>query len=196
MNPLKLFKNRTAPSYFEERYKKNADPWNFAGSDYEQGRFDAIIHALEHQHYTRAIEPGCSIGTLTERLAALADHVDAFDFSATAAEHAKQRCAALPNVTVTQNALREDTDLTGYDLVVFSEVGYYFKESAWRAMVPRFAAELAPGATLLASHWLGKSNDHRQSGDGVHEILRSEPSLKLEHEERHEHFRLDRFRRT
>lgn len=187
------FWKRTDSGFFESQYRKNADPWDFAGSDYEQGRFESIVQALSLRRYARTMEPGCSIGTLTERLAGLADHVDAFDFSATAVQAATQRCSALPNVNVRQDALKDTTTVAGYDLVVLSEVGYYFQPLTWQGMVSRFAHQLEPGATLLASHWLGESRDHHQSGDGVHDILRAEPLLHLEHEERHPGYRLDRF---
>lgn len=188
-----IFRSKTGSSFFEDRYKKKEDPWNFAQSEYEQGRFAKIAGALSHKRYRRAFEPGCSIGTLTERLAAISDEVYACDFSQTASSRAKERCAAMPHVHVSCAALTEDTPLAGYDLIVFSEIGYYFRSGKWPGMVSRYAKQMEPGTTLLASHWLGETKDHRQSADEVHNILRSEPLLALEHEERNPGFRLDRF---
>ena len=188
-----IFENKTSANFFENRYRQKADPWNFAKSEYEQARFDRIIRALAHKRYRRAFEPGCSIGTLTEKLASHCDAVDACDFSETAIARARERCAALPGVSIHCAALTPDTILTGYDLVLFSEIGYYFRLGKWRSMVPTLAKSMDPGATLIASHWLGHSDDHRIEGDQVHEVLRAEPSLRLEHEERNPGFRLDRF---
>lgn len=188
-----IFRSKTSSGFFENRYKKKEDPWNFAQSEYEQGRFDRIAGALAHKRYRRAFEPGCSIGTLTERLAAISDEVRACDFSATAVERAKARCASFPHVHITCAALEEGTPLTGYDLIVFSEIGYYFRSRRWPGMVARYAQQMAPGTTLLASHWLGETKDHRQSADEVHSTLRAEPLLHLEYEERNPGFRLDRF---
>ena len=188
-----IFRSKTSSGFFEDRYKKKDDPWNFAASDYEQGRFVKIAGALSHKRYRRAFEPGCSIGTLTERLATLCDEVNACDFSATAAARASVRCAGLPHVHVSCAALNESTPLGGYDLIVFSEIGYYFRSGKWPGMVARFARQMAPGTTLLASHWLGETKDHRQSADQVHAALRAEPSLHLEVEEWNPGFRLDRF---
>ncbi len=188
-----LFKSKSSPGFFEARYKKQADPWNFAGSEFEQGRFTRIAQALSHRRYRRGFEPGCSIGTLTERLAALCDAVEASDFSPTAVARATERCAHLPNVHVRCEALSAMTPLSGYDLVVFSEIGYYFRLGTWRKTVAQLAASMDSGTTVLASHWLGHSRDHRLDGDQVHEALRAEPLLQLEYEERHPGFRLDRF---
>lgn len=190
-----IFQNKTGPGFFEARYRSKADPWNFVTSEYEQGRFDHIIQALAHRRYRRAFEPGCSIGTLTEKLATLCDQVDASDFSETAVARAKERCANLGNAHFSVAALTEKTSLAGYDLVIFSEIGYYFKLPKWRSAVAQLAASMEPGATLLASHWLGHSKDHRIEGDEVHEVLRAEPLLQLEYEERNPGFRLDRFTR-
>ena len=191
-----LFQDKTSPGFFDKRYREKSDPWNFANSEYEQNRFTTIAKALAGKRYRRAFEPGCSIGTLTERLATFCGHVDACDFSETAVNHARQRCAALPNITFSVAALSGQTDLAGYDLILFSEIGYYFTPVDWRTSVARLADTMDPGATVLASHWLGHSSDHRMEGDQVHEILRAQPLLQLDHEERHEGFRLDRFTRV
>ena len=190
-----IFQSRTSPGFFEDRYKKKSDPWNFAQSEYEQGRFAKIAAAVNDRRYRRVFEPGCSIGTLTERLAAFCDLVEASDFSPTAVEHAQARCAHLPNVTITCAALKPTTKLGGYDLIIFSEIGYYFRPLQWRRAVSRFAASMDPGTTVLASHWLGHSEDHRQEGDEVHAVLEAEPLLAVDHQERHTGFRLTRLHR-
>ncbi len=190
-----IFGNKSSAGFFETRYKKEADPWNFAGSEYEQARYNKIVAALAQRRYRKAFEPGCSIGALTERLAALSDAVDAADFSPTAAQRAAERCAPWPHVHVRCAALTEDTPVRGYDLIILSEIGYYFRLSKWRTAVAKLAASMDPGTTVLASHWLGHSRDHQLEGDQVHEVLRAEPLLQLDYEERNQGFRLDRFTR-
>jgi trans-aconitate methyltransferase len=190
---LMIFQSKTSAGFFEDRYRKKPDPWGFETKEYEQNRFATIAQAVAHKHYRRAFEPGCSIGTLTERLAPLCDLVEASDFSETAVAHARQRCAHLPNVRFAVAKLSEDVPLAGYDLVVFSEIGYYFRLTKWRAAVAKLAGGMDSGTTILASHWTGHHRDHRISGDEVHEVLRAEPLLELEHEERNDGFRLDRF---
>ena len=191
-----LFQDKSSAAFFEAKFRAAADPWNFAGSPYEQARYDAIMVALAGRRYVRAFEPGCAVGVLTERLAAICDAVVACDFSPTAVQRARERCHDLPNVTLRSAVLNAETSLRGFDLIVLSEIGYYFKQHAWTEMVAHLAGSMDKGATLLASHWLGHSKDHRISGDAVHEALRTSPLLRVTHEERHEAFRLDRFVRV
>lgn len=188
----------TSPEFFEAKYRSAGDPWNFAADAYEQARYRTILRALSSARYGSAWEPGCSVGVLTEQLASLCDRVDACDFAAAAVEQARVRCAHLPGVRVHCASLTDPAPLSSFDLVVLSEIGYYFTAEEWQRQAQRIAEGMRPGATLLAAHWLGHSPDHIQSGDAVHTILRSHRRLQLEHAERHEQaesgFRLDRFR--
>jgi hypothetical protein len=187
-----------SPEFFEAKYRGGVDPWNFAVDAYEQARYRTILQALAPSHYRHAWEPGCSVGVLTEQLAACCDRVDACDFAPAAVEQARVRCAELPGVRVYCASLTDEAPLATFDLVVLSEIGYYFTAEEWQRQASRIAEGMHPGATLLAAHWLGKSPDHIQGGDAVHEILLAIPRLHQEHAERHEQkdsgFRLDRFR--
>lgn len=183
----------SSSEFFDAKYRETTDPWSFATSSYELMRYKAMLAALAHRRYHRAFEPGCSIGVFTEQLAGLCDEVLAVDFSPTAATLAQQRCAHLEGVTVRCASLGEQLSTQEFDLIVLSEIGYYFSPEGWAAMVERLLSPLARGRTVLATHWLGVSSDHRMSGDQVHEILRLSPLLHLEHAEYHESFRLDRW---
>ena len=182
--------------FFEAKYREKKDPWDFELAPYEINRYKTIFAALSHRRYSRAFEPGCSVGVLTERLASICDVVEACDFSQTAVKQAQARCAGLPNVVISCQSLADTPPCDDCDLLVLSEIGYYFSSSEWTAIVNRLVAAMHPGTVLLAAHWLGTSPDHRMSGDAVHTILRSMPALHLEHAERHEGFRLDRWRRS
>ena len=184
--------NTTTELFFEAKYRAAADPWNFAHDPYELSRYRAILHALEPWRYGLAIEPGCSVGVHTEKLAAFCTHVEAFDLSTTAVERARIRCAHLPNVRIRHASLSNVLPRNA-DLYLFSEVGYYLTRDALRQHLENAIAQLAPGATLLACHWLGHSSDHILSGDEVHDILHELPGLHHDHAERHTDFRLDRW---
>jgi SAM-dependent methyltransferase len=193
----------TSPAFFENKYKASNDPWAFASSSYELGRYQAIMDALRHRRYRHAFEPACSIGVLTEQLATLCDRVDAIDISPTAVAAAAARCSALAHVHTTCDALPGFLPAAALDLVVFSELGYYFEENVLRALVEEILARMSAGGVFLAVHWLGHSDDHLLSGDRVHEILAETPGLRLEITERHLDvqrdrcgFRLDRWVRA
>jgi predicted TPR repeat methyltransferase len=182
----------TTAEFFDSLYLKNPDPWNFERSSYERSRYDAIIDAIAHRRYERAFEPGCSIGVLTEALARFCDHLIAVDISPTAVARSQKRCRHLSNVDVRRGALPEDLPEGKLDLIVFSEIGYYFDESELDRLTARLADKLSRGGTLLAVHWLGASTDHVISGDQVHAVMRSCPQFVIEDARRFPSFRLDR----
>jgi SAM-dependent methyltransferase len=186
----------TTAEFFERKYRESGDPWDFAGSEYERGRYEAIIAALGERRYKRAFEPGCSVGELTWRLAERCGLVEAMDISATAVARAKERCRALPNVHVREGGLPHPMPGGQFDLIVFSEIGYYFEEPRLQELGDMLVSRICTSGTLLAAHWLGTSKDHLLSGDRVHEILGELDGLRLEHSERHAEFRLDRWIRA
>lgn len=186
----------SSPAFFETKYRRKSDPWNFLKSPYECARYDAILNTLRGRHYHRVFEPGCSIGALTVRLASICDEIEAADFSPTAVKKARKRCENLSNVRIRCSSLSIEEDFGRFDLVVLSEIGYYFHAPEWRELSERCVATMNSGSTLLAAHWLGNSTDHQMSGDKVHDILASNASLRLEHSQRHECFRMDRWVRT
>ena len=190
-----LQKDTTSTKYFEAKYRKSADPWNFASSSYEGGRYEAMLAVLEKERYGRAFEPGCSVGVLTQRLAPLCDRVEAMDISPTAVAQAQARCKDLPNVTIRCGALPGDIPQGSFDLVVLSEIGYYFTEEQLTVLGRQLIERIRPSGTLLATHWLGHSKDHLLTGDRVHEIMEAMPGLAIERSERHTGFRLDRWKR-
>ena len=190
----------SSAEFFEQRYHDSGDPWDLAHDTYEQGRYDTIIRALQGRTYASAFEPGCAVGALTEKLAAICTRVDARDFSQTAVDEAKRRCARFSGVTVQCASITEPAPIEEYDLIVLSEIGYYFSSMAWQSLLMDFADRMQVGATLLMSHWLGNSPDHILTGDEVHACMQH-PKLKHQLSERHidakrSGFRLDRWVRT
>ncbi len=188
--------NPVSQPFFEQKYQQQQDPWAFATSQYEQARYDAVVHALAHRRYRSAFEPGCSIGILTARLAAFCDQVHAVDISPTAVRHARKRCSGLPNVTIACGAAPRHIPAQSLDLIVLSEIGYYFDEQQLRTFAASLIQRLQPSGILLAAHWLGYSQDHILSGDQVHSVLGTLDGLTHEHAERHAGFRLDRWTRS
>jgi hypothetical protein len=186
--------NTTSAEFFEQMYRESDDPWRFASSRYELSRYDSILLALSHRRYRHAFEPACSIGVLTEKLSSICDFLEATDISATASELARQRCASLPNVEVRCGSLPQDIPAS-FDLLVLSEVGYYFTREEFRGVVRLCLSNLVENGTLVACHWLGSSPDHILSGDETHAVIAAMSELHLEHSERHPDFRLDRWRK-
>jgi SAM-dependent methyltransferase len=183
----------TSAEFFEQKYRENPDPWNFSRSDYEQSRYHSILAALGERRYERVFEPGCSVGELTWQLAERCGHVDAMDISAIAIDLAKRRCCKFSNVAFHVGDLPHHIPCGEFDLIVFSEIGYYFEEASLRALGNTLVRQIRTSGTLLAAHWLGTSKDHLLSGDRVHEILGGLTGLRLDYSERHAGFRLERW---
>jgi hypothetical protein len=185
----------TSRAFFEDMYRNNADPWEFASNPYEQRRYETILHALNGKHYRHAFEPGCSVGVLTHQLAALCGRVDAMDISPTAVKLAQIRCHECPNAYITGGSLVHRIPEGSFDLVVFCEIGYYFEEPTLRDILQALVAQIEPEGTFLASHWLGSSPDHVLSGDRVHEIIADVSGLNHIQSARYPDFRLDSWSR-
>ncbi len=132
----------TSRQFFERKYRANVDPWSFASDTYEQRRYEVILEHVEAGRYERVFEPGCSIGVLTEQLAERCGHVLAIDIAESAVTLARRRCAGRSNVTVEQGSLSEDLPAGTFDLIVFSEIGYYFEECELERLVWRLRRQL------------------------------------------------------
>jgi SAM-dependent methyltransferase len=186
-----MAKDTTSQAFFENKYQETNDPWNFAGSAYEQDRYAITINALTDHKFSRAFEPGCSIGILTERLAKICDRVEAMDISPTAVRKAQDRCRSYPNVIINQGALPDAMPSGDFDLIMFSEIGYYFDPATLKDIADQLVDRLRIGGIFLAVHWLGTSADHRLTGEQVHEFLREIPGLLRKESQRHAGFHLE-----
>jgi SAM-dependent methyltransferase len=117
------------------------------------------------------------------------------DISPTAIALAQDRCRSLSNVNVQQGALPDQLPDGEFDLIVFSEIGYYFEPKILLAVAQELVSRMSSDGIFLAAHWLGTSPDHLLNGDQVHELLDS-MNLRRLRSERFEGFRLDCWRRT
>lgn len=178
---------------FERRYCERSDPWDFRTSSYERNRYQTTVAMLPRARYENALEPGCSIGELTALLAPRCGRLLATDVSATAVERARQRCASFGHVRIECADVRDLALKPAFDLIVLSEIAYYFDERELARLATRWGNALRRGGNLLAVHWLGASPDHILHGDHVHKILLQNLPLEYELGERHQGFRLDRW---
>jgi SAM-dependent methyltransferase len=177
-------------------YRQSRDPWNFSRSEYERGRYRAILDALLRPSYRRAFEPGCSIGELTAQIARRCGRVVATDVAPSAVALAKERCRRLGNVDVYEADLANGPPKGPFDLIVMSEVGYYFGPRLLVSIAIATAAELEAGGEFVAVHWLGHSDDHVMGGDTVHRILADHLPLGWIKGQRHPGYRIDTWKRS
>jgi len=100
----------------------------------------------------------------------MCDQIETYDLSPTAVQRVRRRCRHLRNLNINLAALETRLPIAA-DLYLLCEVGYYMEKTKLAPMLAEHVAVLAPGATLLARHWLGHSPYHRVSGDDVHDEI-------------------------
>ncbi|MFB9235498.1 class I SAM-dependent DNA methyltransferase [Plantactinospora siamensis] len=182
--------------YFDAMYAASPDPWGFTSRWYERRKYALTLAALPRPRYAAAFEPGCSIGVLTEQLAARCDRLLSVDLAEQAVATAAERVAGCPHVRVRPGRMPQDWPDEDFDLIVLSEVGYYLGDADLDTLLDRAVASLRPGGDLVAVHWRHPVADYPQRGDEVHERLDRVPGLArlVRHEEAD--FRLDVHTRT
>jgi protein-L-isoaspartate O-methyltransferase len=188
MRPVKLPDGRG--EYFERLYAKDGDPWDFEHSWYEQRKYALTMAALPHVRYHSAFEPGCSIGVLTEMLAERCDAVLAIDMVASAVRQAATRLAAAPHVRVEHRSLGDGWPTADFDLIMLSEIAYYFPADELQRLLVGALATLRRGGTLVAVHWRGPT-DYALTAEQVHRQIDETPTLRNVAHYEEEKFLLD-----
>lgn len=177
--------SRVAADFFERLYAADADPWRFESSEYERRKYALTLASLPDDHYRAGYEPGCSIGVLTEQLADRCDRLVATDVVPSAVARASARLAGNPRVSVGYQSLPDQWPDGRFDLIVISELGYYFPVAELDTILDRSLGSLDSGGTLVAVHWRG-ATDYPLTGDQVHRRIDGRVELQGEvcHEER------------
>jgi SAM-dependent methyltransferase len=177
-------------TFFEDLYAADADPWSFETSAYEREKYDRSLAALRPR-YVRALEIGCSIGVFTQRLARRCEELIAVDISEHALASARSRCAALPQVTFARADVTRAFPPGSFDLIVLSEVGYYWSDADLAQARAAIAGHLRPGGDLLLVHFLPKVPEYPRDGDAVHAAFLTDPLFAAVDASRAPRYRLD-----
>jgi protein-L-isoaspartate O-methyltransferase len=191
-------KSSLQPDYFEDLYTNNSDPWKYEHSDYEAEKYATTIAALTKPRYKNAFEIGGSIGVLTAMLAERCDSLLSIDVSETAQKLAIKRCQDLniKNVRFKIMQLPQEYPDEMFDLIVLSEVGYYFCWNDLHQVQKIIIDRLQFDGQLLLVHWTPKAASYPLTGDEVHKsFLQQLLSLKHLKGLRKEQYRLDLFER-
>ena len=182
-------------AYFDRLYAGDPDPWRFRTSDYEREKYADTVDALDGVSCARAVEVGCSIGELTAHLAPLCGDLLGVDVAEAALVTARARNAATPHVRFARMALPEETPEGPFDLIVLSEVLYYFGETDLDRVAAWAQGALAPGGVVLLVHWLGETPDYPLTGEEAVERFRQAATrLTTDSTRRRARYRLDRLR--
>ena len=165
------------PGYFRDRYAASADPWGLAERWYEARKYALTVALLPRERYGAVFEPGCSIGVLTAQLAPRCDRLLACDVVPEAVAAARLRAAGLSGVRVERRVIPGEWPPGSFDLIVLSELLYYFDDADLGQVLGLGIGSLRPGGQILAVHWRHPAPDHPRTGDEVHEDLDAHPAL-------------------
>ena len=187
--------NTLPPEYFDHVYQANRDPWDFETSPYEREKYATTLAALPQLQYAEVFEIGCSLGVLTAQLAPRCGHLLAVDVSEAALVQARARCAGLPQVEIKLLRVPEEFPPQQFDLILVSEVGYYWSPPDLARAAEQIIAGLKPGGQLLLVHWTPPVHDYPLTGDEVHDffLAKTADNGPLRHltGQRHATYRLD-----
>jgi SAM-dependent methyltransferase len=184
------------PEYFEALYARNPDPWGFEGSAYERDKYADTLASLPRPRYASGLEVGCSIGMLTRELAGRCDRLLGVDLAEAALDQARRRNADLPHVAFARMRFPDERPAGVFDLVVFSEVLYYFDEVDLGRVASAALSLLAPHGDLVLVHWI-LENDCTLPGDVAVDTFRGDVRAATETlaQKRAERYRIDVLRR-
>ncbi len=179
------------PRYFQNIYQRRRDPWGFESSDYERGKYKITLDSLPHASYRHALEVGCSIGVLTARLAERTGDLLALDVSERALEQARARCRHLPQAHFERMQVPDEFPAGSFDLIMVSEVAYYWQREDLERAIDRIAERHEPGGHLVLVHLTEPVKDYPLTGDEVHDLWSARPEWTVVQSRREPRFRLD-----
>jgi len=165
---------------FTRRYRSRPDPWGVRTRWYERRKRALLGAMLPRERFARALEIGCGVGEFTAELAGRCDAVVAIDVAAEAVARTAERVAAQPHVQVVRADARTDLPAVApghSDLVVLSEVGYYWSAADLEIVLD--AIEAAGADLIAACHWRHPVGDAPQSGDAVHAAIARRARTRL-----------------
>ena len=165
------------PGYFRERYAASPDPYGLADRWYEARKYALTVALLPRQRYDAAFEPGCSVGVLTAQLAPRCGSLLACDAIDSAVASARARTANLPGVRVERLAIPREWPPGEFDLIIFSEILYYFDDADLDQVLRLGTGALRQDGHLLAVHWRHPAPDHPRTGDEAHQALAAHSGL-------------------
>lgn len=160
----------TPAAYFDDMHRAD-DPWGYRERWYEARKRSLLLAMLPRAHFGRAWELGCANGELSAMLAARCETLLATDVSARAVDRAGERLRGFDHAHVERATHPDQWPEGAFDLIVFSEVGYYLDDDALRTCARRFADSLDSDGVLLACHWIRPFTPARMDGRMVHDVL-------------------------
>lgn len=179
--------------YFAEMYRKSNDPWHLAERWYESRKYALTLAALPARRYKRVFEPGCSAGVLSALLAERCDALVSWDRRPEAVAAADARLRTFEAADASIGLVPEQWPTGTFDLIVLSELLYYFDADQRSRLRKRVLGSLMTHGHLVAVHWRHFVPEHAAEAEEVHAELRDRPELVTLATHEEEDFLLDVF---
>lgn len=181
--------------HFDKLYAGKPDPWDLGTKWHDRRKYALTVASLPQSRYRNCFEPGCSIGELTKLVAPRCDRLLAVDFAAAAVSRARDAVCGFSHVQVERAVLPDELPDDCYDLIILSELLYYFDRDDLNRLLDGLLRRLEPGGDLIAVHWRASDRCYGYDGFNVHSALAARPEVVglVHHED--ENFVLDVLRR-
>jgi SAM-dependent methyltransferase len=179
---------------FEAFFASEEDPWR-STSERELEKYEFTLAACGAGPFESGLELGCSIGVFTSMLAPRCRRLLAVDISEVALRRARARVASSPHVVLERRTLPEEMPAGTFDLIVCSDVVYYWPPQDVLAFVRAIERSIVPGGRFVSVNWLGAAQT-LQTGGEVSEFIHSNIRLERVRSEDHNGWRLDVYERT
>jgi cyclopropane fatty-acyl-phospholipid synthase-like methyltransferase len=177
------------PRYFDEIYSRQSDPWNFVTSEYEAAKYADTLRSLRRVRYRNGFEIGCSIGVLTRQLVERCQELLAVDVVGRPLIEARKRCRDFPHVRIEKMAVPDVLPAEHFDLIVLSEVAYYWSPAALDRVISWSTDHLQAGGDIILVHWT-RETDYPLTGDEVHDRFKATSGLDCSIDRREDSYRL------
>lgn len=169
--------------YFELKYIRN-NPYRVNGSFYDIEQCNRAVEIIKGRRYSSILEIGCGNGYLLERYSSLSDRVIVTDISRLALKRAKERLKGKKHIEFRQSDLLKEDINEKFDLVICSEVLYYFTLDQLKGVVPKILNYIKKDGNLLSIHIRSLNDDtsgfpYKAFGARtIHQFLESTEGLK------------------
>lgn len=178
-------------AYFDGMYENSTDPWNFAGSDYELDKYQQTILALGGKYFANALEIGCSIGILTEKIADHCSFLLGVDISEKPIAIARERLKDRNGIQFGIFDIPREYPEGKYDLIMLSEVAYYLSKEDLELSRELIFDSLNSGGTLCLVNWRPQIEGCAFNGDEISRIFTGDPAYTNIYQDIKDNYRID-----
>lgn len=157
--------------FFDRFYAGKSDPWGFETRWYEERKRAIVLACLPRKRFASGLEVGCSTGVLTAELAVRCEQLLGIDIAAAPLEIARDRLRDATGVGFARMTTPRQWPDGDFDLIVLSEVGYYWGEADLEVALDNVLSSLSSDGVLLACHWRHRVPEYPLDGDDVHAAI-------------------------